>query len=106
MFVMAEVCVAAAREPCYLLKLHTSAGKETPQRNRKESEMEGYFPTGRVKGQTVYLENDGFVAYRAEERRKKPNKCSVFVVTLCEFIEEWLDENISEPETFSMEEPL
>lgn len=59
MLVTAEVGLAAAREPCYVLK--------STQRNRKGSGMGGYFPTGRVKGQTVFPKNDGLVAYRAEE---------------------------------------
>lgn len=64
MFVIAEVRLAV-RELRFGLKPQTSAEKETPQRNRN-------FPTGRVKGQTVYPENDGLVAYRAEGREKNP----------------------------------
>lgn len=79
MLVMAVVRLAAAKEPFYVLKPQTSADMKTPQRNRKESGMEGYFPTGRLRGQTVYPENDGRGAYRAERRQKKSNKCSVLV---------------------------
>lgn len=55
---------------CVELKLPTSAGTETPQRNRKDWGKGWYFPIGRGKGQAVYPGNDGLEAYKAENKSK------------------------------------
>lgn len=74
MFMTAEVRLAAARELCYVLKPQTSAGTVTPQRNRKESGMGGYFQTGRVKGQTLPREWWACGQQNRGEDKKNGNK--------------------------------
>lgn len=61
--------------------------------------MGRYFPTGKGKGADCLPREWRACGLQSRGEKKKSNKCSAFVVTLCGFIEEWLDENISEPVT-------